>query len=573
MKENIESSELVNFATAISKMHVVDLMLISGFLLLTFLLGMAHGKKVKSLRDYALGSREFSTFALSATMIATYGSSSALIITWQRIYTDGFFYMVSSSCIGICLILIAVFIVPRMGEFLGTISIADAFGGLYGNKVRYITASTGIIDAVGYIAAQFMVLGATISTVFDLKPEVSITIAGGLVTLYSAFGGIRAVTFTDVIQLFAFGAIIPLLSVIIWDFLFVSHPEFDLYIAISDPKYNLFQIFSFDNPDFLNMLTLACIFLIPNFSPAIAQRMFIAKNLGQLQKVLIYSGIALIVIKFLSSWIGFLLYQEDASVTDGDVVKLMMSKYTYIGLKGALTIAVLAMAMSTADSYINSSSVLFAHDICKVFRFTDRYQLLIAKLFAGLLGIFSIILCFYSENNLLKLVLTMGASYYMIVSSPAIVTFLGFRSKTATILSGMFAGLLFLILWKYIFKIDIQPITLGMLVNFIVMMIVHYTFFRNDEKLGWGQYENKEFLIAQNEAIRDFFTSCKEQILDVFHPKNWTKENLKAIYLSKIPTEDTGYFILGSYAVLTIMPTLYNSKTMGFKLLLLIGTG
>ena len=111
-----------------------------------------------------------------------------------------------------------------------------------------------------------------------------------------------------------------------------------------------------------------------------------AKNLGQLQKVLIYSGLAFIVIQLLNSWTGFLLYQEDASTVDGDVVKLMMSKYTHIGLKGALTIAVLAMAMSTADSHINSSSVLFAHDICKAFRFTDRYQLFIAKVFAGSIG-------------------------------------------------------------------------------------------------------------------------------------------------------------------------------------------
>ena len=335
MKENIESSELVNFATAISKMHVVDLMLISGFLLLTFLLGMAHGRKVKSLRDYALGSREFSTFALCATTIATYGSSSGLITMLQRTYDDGFFFLLASSCGGISLILTAIFIAPRMGEFLGTISIADALGGLYGSIVRYITASTGIIKSMGNIAAQFMVLGATISTVFDLKPEISISIAGTLVTLYSAFGGIRAVTFTDVVQLFAFGAIIPLLSIIIWDALFIEHVNFDLYTALSAPKYNFCEIFSFDNPNFWEMVTLTFISLVPHFSPAIAQRMFIAKNLGQLQKVLIYSGIAFIVIKILSSWTGFLLYQEDATVTDGDVVKLMMSKYTHIGLKGA----------------------------------------------------------------------------------------------------------------------------------------------------------------------------------------------------------------------------------------------
>ena len=272
MKENIESSELVNFATAISKMHVVDLLLISGFLLLTFLLGMAHGKNIKSLRDYALGSREFSTFALCATTIATYGSSSGLITTLQQSYTDGFFYMITGSCIGIGLILTAIFIAPRMGEFLGTISIADALAGLYGNKVRYITASTGIISSVGHIAAQFMVMSGTISTVFDLKPEVSMTIAGGMVTLYSAFGGIRAVTFTDVVQLFAFGAIIPLLSVIIWDALFIEHANFDLYAALSEPKYNFYEIFRVDNPNFGKMLTLGFIFLVPHFSAATSSK-------------------------------------------------------------------------------------------------------------------------------------------------------------------------------------------------------------------------------------------------------------------------------------------------------------
>jgi Na+/proline symporter len=46
-----------------------------------------------------------------------------------------------------------------MGEFLGSTSVAEAMGNLYGKEVRLITAVCGILGTIGGIAVQFKVFG------------------------------------------------------------------------------------------------------------------------------------------------------------------------------------------------------------------------------------------------------------------------------------------------------------------------------------------------------------------------------------------------------------------------------
>ena len=51
------------------------------------------------------------------------------------------------------------FLIPRMGEFLGNVSVAEAMGDIYGKEIRLITAICGILKMVGGIAVQFKVFG------------------------------------------------------------------------------------------------------------------------------------------------------------------------------------------------------------------------------------------------------------------------------------------------------------------------------------------------------------------------------------------------------------------------------
>ena len=47
------------------------------------------------------------------------------------------------------------------------------------------------------------------------------------------------------------------------------------------------------------------------------------------------------------------------------ILNYIIDNYSYSGLKGLIIIGIMAMVMSTADSYISSAAVLFLHDFCE----------------------------------------------------------------------------------------------------------------------------------------------------------------------------------------------------------------
>ena len=64
-------------------MLIGGISLVVGFVLLCLYFGIKWGSGVKTLRQYALGGRDFSNFTLTATIIATWisGSFFAVIFT------------------------------------------------------------------------------------------------------------------------------------------------------------------------------------------------------------------------------------------------------------------------------------------------------------------------------------------------------------------------------------------------------------------------------------------------------------------------------------------------------------
>ena len=161
---------------------------------------------------------------------------------------------------------------------------------------------------------------------------------------------------------------------------------------------------------------------------------------------------------------------------------------------------VIAMSMSTADSLINSSAVLFAHDICRPLNIGKNKELLISKIFALFLGIGGIILAI-SARDLLDVVLTANSFYIPVVTIPVMLTILGFRSSTGSVLIGMGAGFTTVIIWKLL-AIKADCIVFAMLVNLIFLIGSHYLM---KQPGGWIGIKNK----ASLEALRE--EKLKEQ--------------------------------------------------------------
>ncbi|PCJ28038.1 MAG: hypothetical protein COA94_03610, partial [Rickettsiales bacterium] len=449
----------------------IDVIIVAVFLIATLVIGLGHGGDVKTIKDYALGGRKFSTGALVATVVASWVSGSGFAITISRTYYDGLYYLVATFGMIISFLIIAFYLVPRMGEFLGKTSIAEAMGDLYGTKVRIIVAISGIMASVGYIAVQFRVFGDIVSYFVDLDNTLTIITAGLVVTIYSAYGGIKSVTFTDILQFFTFCFAVPLVGIMIWSKL-GSIDSFSLSNALQVDKFNYKKVLNLGNPQFWEMIPLFLYFVLPKMAPSICQRIFMGNNLEQVKKVFIISAFLIIFVKITIAWIPFLIFNVNPDLEHTQLISYIMDNYTYTGLKGLIIVCVIAMAMSSADTDINISSVLFSNDICSLFSVTSEKKLLLSKIFACVLGLVAIFFAL-STTDLLDIILTTSSFYMPIVSSPLILTIFGFRSTEKSVLIGMGAGAFTVVAWKAM-GIQANPIAIAMLVNLIFLMGSHY---------------------------------------------------------------------------------------------------
>jgi Na+/proline symporter/signal transduction histidine kinase len=530
----------------------LDISIVLVFLLLTIFVGMGHGKKIKTLEDYALGNRDFSTAALIATIVATYASGSHFMITLNRTYSNGLYHLIASIGGALSFVILACVLVPRMREFLGKLSIAEAMGGLYGKEARVITAVTGTIGSSGLIAVQFKVFGSIFSNFLGFPTELSIIIAGAIATIYSAFGGIRAVTFTDVLQFFAFGIIIPLLSFVIWnDFYDSGH---SIREALSHPKYDISYIFDTTNPQLLGLVMLFTYYLLPTFSPPAFQRIAMGRDIAQVKKAFIISAFCLILIDIAIAWIPFLIHTINPTIKSGELLPYIINTYSYNGLKGAIIVAIIAFTMSTADSRINVSAVMFTNDICKVFTNRPLKDILISRIFSLFLGVGAILLAL-KKTDLLEIIIAGNSFYYPVVAPVFLLTIFGFKSSKKSVLIAMASGTIFTLIWQ---KSDIKfeavsasvvGVLLAMLTNVVALFLSHYLL---RQPGGWVKTQGSEDVRKERLERR----------------KQWAERWLQVKQFNIItylrgcaPKRDDMYVRVGAYFIIYTLTTMYTTHT------------
>lgn len=516
------------------------------FLTLNLVVGLYYGRGVKNIKDYSLGNRNFSTGALVSTIVATWIGGDYLFITIAEVYTTGLHYAIGCLGMVVCLFLNAYVFVPKMSEFLGSISVASAMGDLYGKHVRLISAIGGAIASAGFIAVQFKVFGYILNDFLGLSGNYPIFLAASVVTLYSSVGGIRSVTFTDVIQFFTFGVLIPVLGIVIWNDL-SSLPTFNLVTAVQHPLFNYKEFLGLSNPKFWSVLLLFLLFSIPDLNPTIFQRVAIGRSVSQVKKAFSISAILLMLILIGMAWIAFLLFNIDPNLNPKELVQYITNNYAHTGLKSFIMVGVVAMCMSTADSNINASSVLLTHDFCYPLNIKFKSKLVLSKIISVLLGVISIYLALL-DYDLLPLVFMTQSFYIPIIDVPLILAILGFRSTTKSVLIGMGAGFVSVIVWRIYFMdtTGVDSILPGTIVNLIFFMGSHYLLQQNG---GWINKKNNQLSCSNGTIGKHKFHQLVKAI---------TEFDLMVFCKNNSPKRDLTYTSFGIFSTISTISTMYS---------------
>ena len=186
------------------------------------------------------------------------------------------------------------------------------------------------------------------------------------------------------------------------------------------------------------------------------------------------------------------------SIPANNLLSYIVDTYSFDGLKGLVIVAVIAFAMSTADSRINAASVLFTNDICKVFA-KIKHEILISRIFSFALGIGAITLSLI-ETDLLGIVVLANSFYYPIVTPILLFSIFGFRSSSKSVLIGMIAGFFTTLLWKMLpiefanVSQKIVGLFASMLCNAIFLIGSHYLL---RQPGGWVGIKDYSYLEEQ----------------------------------------------------------------------------
>jgi len=487
----------------------IDIIIFIVFLFANLIIGLWVSRHVTTLRDYSVGNKDFSTGTLTATIVATWIGGGTLTYGLANIYSIGLGYII--PILGTSLgLLFTGLITDRMGEFLNNLSVAEAIGNLYGKYTRIITALSGIFWGIGGLAIQFKVVAKIITLIFGLEGP-GVTMAAALIIIvYSAFGGIRAVTTTDIFQFFTFGIFVPILALVIWNS--IKEPHKAIETLTTNPIFNFKELIGM-NIKSVNFFTLLMYGITPTMVPAVFQRIVMAKDLAQAKKAYTYAaGVSILMFLFVI-WIGILLLANNPNLVPNNLLNFIIDNYASAWLKGLIAIGIVSMAISTADSDLNASAVLFVNDIVKplgIFNKNDKTLMLIARVLAFILGVFALLLAL-SMHDLLSILLLSGSFYMPIVSVPFLLSIFGFRSTKRAVLIGMSAGLITVLFFEvFMDKTGISSLGIGMVANLLFLMGSHYIL---REPGGWVGIKDQGPLRAarqrRREAWQHFISNIK----------------------------------------------------------------
>ncbi|MDX1924459.1 MAG: ATP-binding protein [Rickettsiaceae bacterium] len=467
----------------------IDIAIFISFLIINLIVGLWYGRGIKNIKEYAIGNRNFSTATLAATVISTWISGSFFTSSLGETYKNGLWFFLPALGECVALYIVAIFIAPRVKEFFGCISVAEVMGKLYGQKVRIVAAICSIVNAIGMTSLQIMTFSAIFGYFLGMQKLYATAFSTSVVIIYSSAGGIRSVTFTDALQFLTFGVCIPLFALFVW------HAFGDLGniqdVALHNPNFVLGEIFNYNNPKFFPSLLLFFFFAVPGLNSTMFQRILMAKNTQQIRGSYLAGASITFILHCTIAFIALIVLSHNPNLPAKDVAMRVVNDYSYTGLKGLAIAGIMAMIMSTADSWINTGSVIFAHDFCKPLGISFKNELLISRLFAVFMGCFALFLALSAED-LMKLLLLQGKFYKPIVMPPLALAIFGFRTSTRVVASGMVTAVASVFIWMYLITPynGIDGIMPSVAANFVAIFFFHYLVFRREG--GWVSKKHPE---------------------------------------------------------------------------------
>lgn len=452
----------------------IDLFIVGIYFLAMIAVGLYASRQIKDSNDYAVAGRRLKLPVLSGTLIGSAIGAAATFGKAGKAFEVGYVILFSSFTYILGYILFA-FLAPKL-RAAEINSIPDALERRFNKNMRLIAAAVLLLAVTAVFGAQLIAFGITASTVFaatGFSYENAIITGALIIVLYTIFGGLLAVAYTDLIQVvimvIAIGILLP------------------IGIAYNIPEDQSFiELLQSPQDDFWAGLDLSYLLaFIPTYlafvliDPTIWQRASAARNASDLRPAMfltagVYAMWSLVVV-----FLGVVAFNLIPELNSGDgAIPMLAIAHLPPFIKGLCLAALMAIMMSTADSALLIAGTTFSGDFVKVLKpqLSDKSQLNITRATILIVGVLGAIFAL-RPNNIFDVMMLALAIF---VSGLFVPVMAALFWRKATNIAAMCSGLigvtteltLFTLKSADVINISVEPILVALTTSLISMWLI-----------------------------------------------------------------------------------------------------
>ena len=465
-------------------MTLVDWLIVGGYFVLIIAIGAIASRGTDDEKGFFLGGRRMPAWAVAMSFAATTLSAATFIGGPEFAYKEDLTLLSYEIAKVLGALLVAFVFLPPLYR-AGTTTVY----GYLGQRISPVAATAAsLMFLFGRLlasGARLFIAGTAFSLILynNLEPNnliLAIIIFGVVGTLYTALGGIKAVIWTDTLQLIiVVGAVIGALVLLLQA---IPLPTGDIVsLLANDGKTKLIDT----SPDLTSGTTLWAALALSIFFAAafgadqdMAQRLLTCKTLKQSVCSLLGATAIALPITLLFMFTGLLLYvfylRPDVMGDAGPAKAVSDARQVYpqyllhelpMGLRGLAMAGLFAAAMSSLDSAINAMASSVMADLIDPLRRKlglakpdgsdasggrlSRWVVVLMGMLLTKAAIVMVLLYDPDQDTLIPFALGVMAFAYAGLMGVFLCVLLTGRGSTWSVIAALISGLLFIALSRY----------------------------------------------------------------------------------------------------------------------------
>ena len=340
---------------------LIDVWVVAIFFIVLLCVSYYYGRNVKTVSDYALAGRKLSLPVLSMTFMATYVGANLFIRGTADIFDHGLIH-VMFLLHSVPLFCFWLYIGYRYFDlrFDKHVTISDMFKYFLGSKVEKVASILYILYMIMAFGLQLTVVSSVGSYVFGQSYEIIAIVTVVIILGYTSLGGMKVVAITDVIQ---FGFIVLLIP-------YIGNHAINaaggLGAIFTEQGLKLEKFKDAKEVSSHTFIFIECLLPHVLLFPILVQRFLIMPvkfRQQQIKFISISMLVFLLVISVSMMTIAFSAVQLYPEGKSSMIFARIMAETLPVGAKGIAMVGLLSTVMSTADSLLNTSSVILVNNL------------------------------------------------------------------------------------------------------------------------------------------------------------------------------------------------------------------